>query len=113
METVNKLWRVLNDAMGRSKMAKTPSFIELNGEFITKPSDIANYFNNYFLSKVNTLRNQMLPVSGGLSKAIIQNHIMCGKDCVFDFKPISADFRLRYFTQLSVILQVICERKLS
>ena len=57
-------------------MAKTPSFIELNGEFITKPSDIANYFNNYFLSKVNTLQNQMLPVSGGLSRAIIQNHIM-------------------------------------
>ena len=76
-------------------MAKTPSFIELNGEFITKPSDIANYFNNYFLSKVNTLRNQMLPVSGGLSKAIIQNHIMCGKDCVFDFKPISADFMVK------------------
>ena len=90
-----KLWRVLNDAMGRSKMAKTPSFIELNGEFITKPSDIANYFNNYFLSKVNTLRNQMLPVSGGLSKAIIKNHIMCGKDCVFDFKPISADFMVK------------------
>src|SRR4029434_1031939 len=95
METVKKLWRVLNDAMGRSKMAKTPSFIELNGEFITKPPDIANYFNNYFLSKVNTLRNQMLPVSGGLSKAIIKNHIMCGKDCVFDFKPISADFMVK------------------
>ena len=76
-------------------MAKTPSFIELNGEFITKPSDIANYFNNYFLSKVNTLRNQMLPVSGGLSKAIIKNHIMCGKDCVFDFKAISADFMVK------------------
>jgi hypothetical protein len=76
-------------------MAKTPSFIELNGEFITKPSDIANYFNNYFLSKVNTLRNQMLPVSGGLSRAIIQNHIMCGKDCEFDFKPISVDYLVK------------------
>ena len=86
-----KLWKVLNDAMGRNKMAKTPSFIEMNGGFITKPSDIANYFNNYFLSKVNTLRNEMRPVSGGMSKAIIENHIMCGSDCMFKFKMVSVD----------------------
>ena len=38
-------------------MAKTPSFIEMNGGFITKPSDIANYFNNYFLSEHTKKRN--------------------------------------------------------
>lgn len=83
-----KLWKVMNEAMGRSKMSKTPSFIEQNGEFITKASAIANYFNNYFLSKVNTLRNQMLPVNSNMSESIIKNHIMLGKDCWFEFKPI-------------------------
>lgn len=81
-------------------MAKTPSFIEVNGEFISKPFDIANYLDNYFLSKVNTLRNQMLRGSGRLFKDITEQHIMRGKDCVFEFKPISVDFVVKQLNSI-------------
>lgn len=53
-----KLWSTLNDIMGR-KSSSTPSFIEVEGSFITKPAEIANYFNNYFTSKVYKLRQGM------------------------------------------------------
>ena len=43
-----KLWQTLNEAMGRDTKAKVPSFIEVNGTFLTKPVDIANYFNTFF-----------------------------------------------------------------
>ena len=39
-----KTWRTLNEAVGRNKMAKVPLFIEVEGVFVTKPVDIANYF---------------------------------------------------------------------
>lgn len=55
--------------MGRDKMGKTPSFIESSDGFITRPKEIADYFNNYFISKVNTIRKGMLPVDGHLSES--------------------------------------------
>lgn len=86
-----KLWRTLNEAVGRDKMGKAPSFIEVDGVFVTKAVDIANYFNNFFINKVNTIRNQMLPVSGGLSDSIIKNKIMKDKVCNFKFKRIRVE----------------------
>lgn len=50
-----KLWRTRNDVMRKDKVNKTPLFI---GGFITKPQDIANYFNNHFKSKVDTIRKE-------------------------------------------------------
>ena len=38
-----KLWGTLNDIFG-GKANSAPSFIESDGSFITKPTDIANYF---------------------------------------------------------------------
>lgn len=39
--------------MGR-KVEIVPSFIEVDGFFLTKPSDIANYLSSYFKNKVLT-----------------------------------------------------------
>ena len=44
----------LNEMMGR-KTNLTPSFIESDGLFITKPFDDANYFNYHFIGKVGKL----------------------------------------------------------
>ena len=41
--------------MGRSG-DNTPSFIEADGSFITKPLDIANYFNDFFVGKIENLK---------------------------------------------------------
>ena len=38
-----KHWFTLNDILGK-KATSAPSFIELDSSFITKPTDIANYF---------------------------------------------------------------------
>lgn len=53
-----KLWGTLISIMGRGD-ASAPSYIESEGTFITKPSEIANYFNDYFTDKVGKLRQQM------------------------------------------------------
>jgi len=39
---------MLNTIMGR-KTEILPSFIEVEGSFLTKPSDIANYFGSYLV----------------------------------------------------------------
>ena len=36
-----------------------PSFIESDGSFISKPTDIANYFNDFFIRKISKLRHDM------------------------------------------------------
>lgn len=86
-----KLWKTLNDAIGRDKIVKVPSFIEVEGKFISRPVDIANYLDNFFMNKVNTIRDQMLPVSGGLSDSIIKRKIMKDNVCNFEFKKIGEE----------------------
>jgi hypothetical protein len=44
--------------MGR-KTNSTPSFIKSDALFITKPFDVANYFNDFFIDKVGKLRQEM------------------------------------------------------
>lgn len=61
-----KIWRALNEAVCRNKTGKAPSFIEVEGDFITKPVDIASYFNTFFIDKVNLIRDQMIDVDGEL-----------------------------------------------
>jgi hypothetical protein len=41
------------------KANSATSFIESDGSFITKPTDIAKYFNYFFIGKIRKLRNGM------------------------------------------------------
>jgi hypothetical protein len=41
------------------KANSAPSFIESDGSFITKPTDIASYFNYFFIGKKSKLRDDM------------------------------------------------------
>lgn len=43
-----KVWSTLNSLMGKNHRS-TPSFLETEGHFLTKPTEIANYLNNYFI----------------------------------------------------------------
>lgn len=75
--------------MGRSSHLSN-SFIEINCAFITKPAEIASYFNNYFTSKVDNLREKMSHSDGSSSCSLIENHIiMNDKGCHFDFMQVS------------------------
>ena len=53
-----KLWSTLNEILGK-KANSAPSFIESDGSFITKPADIANYFNDFFIGKISKLRHDI------------------------------------------------------
>ena len=46
-----KIWTTLNEVMGR-KGGSTPRFLEGDGQFFTKPCDIANYLSSYFRNKI-------------------------------------------------------------
>ena len=48
-----KLWSTLNYILGNVIV------IESDGSFITRPTDIANYFNYFFIGKISKLRDDM------------------------------------------------------
>ena len=83
-----KMWSVVNDMLGRQQ-SSGQSYIEVDGSFLTKSDQIANYFNDFFLSKVNTLRTNMKQSSSNISNSIIKDKIMSNKDCCFVMEPIS------------------------
>lgn len=53
-----KKFGIHNDLLGRNTKS-SPSYLEVQGNFITKPTDIANHFNNYFIEKVEKLSINM------------------------------------------------------
>ena len=57
--------------MGK-KSHQTPSFSEVDGSFLTRPSDIACYLNKYFINKVNNLNNNMPPIDINISNLLIK-----------------------------------------
>ena len=79
-----QLWNIFTQIMGRSTTCQN-SFIEVDGAYLTKPKEIATYFNNYFTNKVENLRGNMMPSDGSSTCILIENHIMKGKSCQFDF----------------------------
>ena len=83
-----KMWSVVNDMLGRQQ-SSGQAYIEVDGSFLTKPDQIANYFNDFFYSKVNTLRTNMIQSSTNISKSIIKDKIMLNKDCCFVMQTIS------------------------
>ena len=87
---MNKQKRTLN-VVGKCKVNKTSTLIECDGVLITKPKDIANYFGDYFMNKVGTIRTQMLPGHGKLSDSIIKKEMMWGKECGFRFGVINEE----------------------
>lgn len=79
-----KLWNTLTDLLSRNKKL-TPSFLEVEGKFITKPIEIANYFNNHYIDKIDKLRNTMPNIDNNISYLLIKNKIMNDKNCTFKF----------------------------
>lgn len=84
-----QLWNTLNEIMGRNKNGCAP-FVEANGEFLTKPVDIANHFNNFFTSKVHTLRQNMHCTDSNTFN-LITNEIMKNKKCSFKFQCVEEE----------------------
>lgn len=74
--------------MGRSKHSAA-LYVENDGVFITDPEGIANYFNNYFISKVEKFRSGMCPNTSASYDAILSK-IMSEKNhsVTFSFSQV-------------------------
>ena len=83
-----KLWNVMNGIMGRTPGAN-PAYLEVEGKFISKPLNIANYFNDYFHTKVNNLRRNMTQVNDISSFTLIKDLIMKNKNCKFNIEKVT------------------------
>ena len=75
-----KLWSTLNEILGK-KANSAPSFIESGGSFITKPTDIANYFNDFVIGKIRKHRHDMPATNDDTTHPSIIDQIMKDKDC--------------------------------
>ncbi len=74
-----KVWKTLNELMGENSQ-QTPSFLEVDGSFFTRPSYIANYLSKYFVNKVDKLSNNMPSIdTDNISNLLIKDNIMKNK----------------------------------
>ena len=73
------------------KANSAPSFIESDGSFITKPTDTANYFNDFFLRKINKLRDDMPATNAYTTHSSISDQIMKDKNCTSEFHKVSVE----------------------
>ena len=80
-----KTWQTAKEFMGW-KQQGAPEQLQVNGNLVTKPQTIATYMNQYFLEKVNNIRNNLQKSECDIS--ICQN-IMSGKKCQLSLKYVS------------------------
>lgn len=83
-----KLWSLVNGMMGQ-RPKSCPAYLEVEGNFLTKPVQIANYFIDYFYDKVNNLRRNMQQTSNCTSTTLISNLIMKDKKCKFKIEKVT------------------------
>lgn len=84
-----ELWKTLNEIMGGA------SFVDSEGMFLTKPSDTANYFNDFFINKVYALRQNMDNTDSDYLKHI-KNNVMLDKNCTLLFSSVD-EWEVRKF----------------
>lgn len=82
-----RMWNVFNEIMGEK--SNCTSFVELHGVYLTKPIQIANYFNEYFVNKVSNLRETMKCMADSNSNELIETFIMKDKLCSFEFHQVN------------------------
>lgn len=86
-------------------MEKKPtctSLVESEGVYLTKPLNISNYFNNYFVNKVIKLRENMDINDNSKSNMLIQKHITNNKKCSFEFHQVDVSMVQSLLSSLPV-----------
>lgn len=74
--------------MGRMP-GSIPTYLEVDGKFISKPLNIDNYFNYYFYVKLNTLWTIMAHIGNSVSSKLIKDLIMTNKNCELNIKKVT------------------------
>ena len=68
--------------MGR-KTNSSSNYVECDGIYITRPLEIANYFNTFFTNKIVKLRDNMAPTTSYKSDKLIKKNNYEGKRMYF------------------------------
>ena len=100
-----QLWSVFNEIMGRKPTVCTP-YVESNGLILTKPGDIANHFNDYYMRKISKLRQAMV-----FTENIKSNH--CIRDCIMKDKESKFNFHRVDVTEVERLLHSLPDSKLA
>ena len=90
MNDSKKLWSTLNDILGK-KTNSDPSFIESDGSFITKPTDVSNYFNDFFIGKMSKCRHDMPATNTDTTHPSLSDQIMKDKHSNLEFRKVSVE----------------------
>jgi hypothetical protein len=70
---------------------KPTTFIESDGSFITKPTDIENYFNDFCIGKISKRMDDMPATNAGTTPPSISDQIMKDKNCTFEFRKFRVE----------------------
>jgi hypothetical protein len=73
------------------KANSAPQLIESDGSFITKTTNIANYFNTFLIGKISKLRHDMPATNADTTHSSITDKIMKDKHCNFEFRKVSVE----------------------
>ena len=66
-------------------------FAYRDGSFITKPTDVANHLNYFFIGKIRKLRDDMSATNTDTTHPSISDQIMTDKNCTLEFHQISVE----------------------
>ena len=91
------IWKNLKLWLGWSKGGPPTKLIQ-NGNIVTKPSSLAKIMNEYFVSKVKQLRENLPDVPGNPLNLV--KNLMKNRSCSFTFKPSHPDEVLKLITNL-------------
>lgn len=75
---IKRIWNILKDLIVKN-IKDMPFYIETRGQFLSKPNDIANHFNEYFLIKLNNLKKINMPRTDTQVLYLIKKKILKGK----------------------------------
>ena len=85
MKQTKYIWndsKKLNDILCKTANS-APSFIESDGSFITKPTDIDNKYNDFCIGMISKLRHDMPTTNSEPTHPCITDQIMKDNTCNF------------------------------
>ena len=82
------LWKNVKNILSW-KSSGSPNQLFVNGNLVTKPQEVASAQNEYFLEKIQTIRENLPPpVTDPLAKL---RNLMTGRTCSFSFSAVDHD----------------------
>ena len=86
LDNSEKYWKLAKAFMNWNTNSGSPNQLQIDGQLVSKASDIAAEMNEYFLSKIKNIRGEIKSIPNNLGKCI---EAMDGKYCKLEFQHVS------------------------